>query len=389
MKHNIIGFGKTPASNTGLNSQTTKKIGFEVSCDYITITCYVTNPMDFYPLIDLAEKTLDEKIEYTSARAIFEGKWYLGSSSESLRGTRVYTNPPTAGAYGEIRFKMPGKALAAASMHEIRDMLAMMGEIWSGKVTRFDGAIDDYSRVLDLDEVKAAQDAGNYAHVQKQGYHESGERGKKERGRTITFGARGSEAYLRIYDKSVESNGALDCIRYEVEFKDDKAQTLFDQWLSHDFQDEQGAAKIIAGAVLGAVRFCDRSSEDKNLDRCEDLPWYTKLCDSVVSGFRLRVRKKERFLDDSFRWVEKAVMPTLAMLRRYMGDADFLQWVYDQTDEQMLLLSNIKIEKIQQQQQLDKEQQQQHDGLSRWDKAVKMKEIMSDDGIEWVDTRLY
>lgn len=380
LKQNSIGFGQTPASNTGLNSQTTKKVGFEVSVDWITITCYVANALDNYPLIDLVEKTLDEKIIYSPALGDFDGKSYKGSSSESLRGTRVFSNPPKRGEYGEIRFKIPGKALAGASMDAICDMVGVMKELWSGKCGRFDVAIDDYSKVIDLDEVKKAQDEGNYAHVQIFGYHESGERGKRERGRTITFGARSSESYLRIYDKKTETKGEIDCIRYEVEFKDDKAEQLLSAWLDHDFQDQQGAAKVLAGAALGAVRFCDRSSGEKNLERLNDLPWYAKLCSSVVSGFRLRVRKKERFLDDSIAWVKKAVMPTMAMIRLYMGDEQFLQWVYDETDEQIPLLSKIKREKIEQQQQLDIEEQQNRETTER---RTTVRKLMIQDGLYW------
>ena len=188
-------------------------------------------------IITLVQDTLDEKIEFHPNRATFDGKAYEGCSTDSLRGTRVYCNHPSADRrWGELRFKMPGKALAAATMNEIRDMCAILREIYSATCGRFDGAIDDYSKTLSLDAVKAAQDANNFAHAEVIGYHESGERGKRERGKTITFGSRTSESYLRVYDKSIESHGEIDAIRYEVEFKGDKADLVFREWTIYDFQ---------------------------------------------------------------------------------------------------------------------------------------------------------
>jgi hypothetical protein len=387
MKNNAIKLG-TPASNTGLNSQTPKnaplttpKKGYEVSADYITFTCPINGQAEIDLIINLIQGTFDESIEFCYKMATFDGKHYSASSVGSLRGTRVYANYPGPDRpFGEVRFKLPGRALAAASMYELRDCLCVLREMFSATCSRFDSAIDDYSKVIDLDEVKFAQDLGNFAHVEVVGYHESGERGGAEKGRTITFGSRSSESYLRIYDKAVQSNGEIDAIRYEVEFKGDKAQALFEQFTEFTHGDEQGAAKCLAGAALGAVRFCDRSSKEKNLDRLDDLPWYKKLCDSVVSGFRLRVRKKERFLDDAIQWVVKAVIPTLAMIRKYMGDEAFLQWVYDCTDEAMPMLSKIKLEKIQQQQQLDKEEQHNRTTTER---RTTMREAMFEDGLYW------
>jgi hypothetical protein len=85
-------------------------------------------------------------------------------------------------------------------------------------------------------------------------------------------------------------------------------------------------------------------------------------------------------LDDAVYWVEKAVIPTLSMIRKYMGDDVFLQWVYDCTDEAMPLLSKIKLEKIQQQQQLDQEEQQNRTTTER---RTTMREAMFEDGLYW------
>lgn len=372
-KYNGIGFGETRFSNTGLKSQTPPKTpnnnkkGYEISVDYLTITASFGTGLGAMDLIHLVEGTLNEKFAYSPSLGSWDGKSYKGSSSDSLRGTRIYSNPPTElEPFGEIKFKIPGKALSAAANHEIRDMCIVMSELWSATCSRIDVAIDDYSKVLSLDDVKSAQDAGNFAYVETTGYYESGERGRKEKGRTITFGSRQSQSYLRVYDKNVQSAGEIDAIRYEVEFKDDKAQTIFQDWCAVDFSDDQSSAKLLAGAALGAVRFCDRSTGERNLDRLTDLPWYKRLCDSVVTGYRLRVRKKETFLDDAMDWVQRAVVPTLAMIREYMGDEQFFQYIYDKTEEHTPFLSLIKREKIKQQQQHDREQQQHADSLRKY-----------------------
>lgn len=384
-KQNGIGFDRTRPCNTGLDSQTlppTNKKGYELSVDWLTLSFPIGSNAEAFSILELIQGTFDEVIDYSPIRTVFRwGRTYKGSSSGSLRGTMIFSNPPSMGQFGELRAYIPGKALAAATMSDIRDFCQISHEMYSATCARFDVAIDDYSKVLDLTEVKRAQDDGNFAYVETIGYHESGERGSKEKGRTITFGSRQSQAYQRFYDKNVESKGEIDAIRLEVEFKDDKANALFEQWCFFDINDdEQQCAKTLAGAALGAVRFCDRSSGDKNLDRCDDLPWYEKLCNSVVSGFRLRVRKKERFLDDSMSWIQKAVMPTLSMIRLYMGDDEFLQWVYDGTEEQLPYLSNIKREKIKQQQQMDKEEQQERTTTKR---GLFTKDLLETSGIFW------
>lgn len=362
-KQNGIGFGPTRSSNTGLYSQnppTPPKKGYEVGADWLTIVCHYELPEDVSVILDIAEGNLGEKIEFVHQRPTFDGKRYAGSSQSSLHGTRAFSNPPgeMEGEKGEVRLKIPGRALSAAKPSDIRDMCQVLASLYEVKCSRFDVSIDDYNKLLNLDEIYQAQQNGHYAYVEKFGYYESGERGKTERGRTITFGSRQSQSYLRLYDKSVESGGEIDAIRYEVEFSGDKANSLFHEWIEFPMHNEQVAAKHIAGAALGAVRFCDRTTEDKNLDRLDDLPWYEQICNSVASGFRVRLRKKERYLDRAIGWVEKAVMPTLAMIRKYMGTDDlFLQWLFDGTTEKMGELSSIKLEMIKLQQQQDKQQQ--------------------------------
>lgn len=362
-KRNGIGFDETRLGNTGSISQIANipnKKGYEVSVDYLTLIVKYDLLTDLSEIIDVVEGNLGEKIDYCYDLPRFRGKKYAGSTQESLYGTEVSSIPPgdEEGEKGEARIVIPGRALAAANPSDIRDMCQILAALYEVKCNRFDVAIDDYNKLLDIDVIRQAQENGDFAYVDTFGYYETGERGKRDRGRTVTMGSRQSEAFVRCYDKSVQSNGEIDAIRYETEFKKDKADSLFSEWIDFPIHHEQVAAKHIAGAALGAVRFCDRSSGDNNLDRLDDLPWYKEICDSVASGFRVRLKKKERFLDRAIGWVEKAVMPTLAMIRKYMGaDDKFLQWLFDGTTEKMGELSSIKLEMIKLQQKLDKEQQ--------------------------------
>lgn len=369
----------TCVRNTRFNSQITdnsNKNSIEIGVDYLTLIVKAATDKGFRDIIEFVEGTFDETIEYDSQRA----QWmchqqYTGSSTNSVHGTRVWTKAPRDGEMGEMRIVLGGKVLSKASSADVLDFSQIMLHMYQARCTRFDAAIDDYAKILSLDEVRKAQLDGNFAHVSSTSYYESGERGKRERGITIGMGARQSEAYQRIYDKNVESSGEIDAIRMETEFKGDKAQYLFEQFCEYDLEKVSEAYRYIAGAAIGTVRYCDRSSEDKNLDRLVDLPWYAKFCQRVGNGFRVKLRKKVATLSDKIGWVKKAVVPSLAEIKAYMGDVEFWQWLEDDIAEASAILSPIQIARVKQQREYDQQQQQDRQQLREVETTERLRSL--------------
>jgi hypothetical protein len=131
----------------------------------------------------------------------------------------------------------------------------------------------------------------------------------------FTCGSRQSEKYIRIYDKRLESKGAIDCIRFEVEFKGGMAARLFEEFASAS--GVEAAFDIAASYSVGTIDFVERTS--KNIERCPIAPWWAAFIDAVGGRKRMSIPRLKRTVSRITSWHDKQVARSLALLQACKG----------------------------------------------------------------------
>jgi len=313
--------GETPASNTGLNSQ---KLQPDLSIRVDTLAIVFRQVPDLGAALsikELLELTFDESIEFHPDLPDTNGKPWDGHSTDSLRGTRLWWDNPTEDKPGQLYCYLGGAVLGAATHKAAQDTLACLSAMYGGECKRFDVALDDYAKKIPLDQVEADIRAANVSGVRSFTVTESGRIGESATGKTIALGSPQSDKRLVIYDKSVESGGEIDAIRMEVRFRDKKADLAFKGWIDFDAGAvDLAAPQYLAALVTGAVKFCDRSQGDKNIDRCPMLSWWQELVDRAAQGIKVAAPRVVKTLEKAMAYVDHQVGPTLAMLRLALGE---------------------------------------------------------------------
>lgn len=125
-------------------------------------------------------------------------------------------------------------------------------------------------------------------------------------GRTLYFGSRTSETFLRIYDKALEQGEDIDWTRVELEIKGKSAHNLA-CLIGHSPIDE-----IFSGILNSYLTFIDRTSS-KNISRCKTLDFWE---DMLTSKERVTIspEKKEKNISDTYSWLLKQVSRSLGKI---------------------------------------------------------------------------
>lgn len=191
----------------------------------------------------------------------------------------------------------------------------------SVKFTRIDIALDDFDDVLNITELQASIQQGDIVSRARQAkyYLDTNMAGEKT-GEGISIGSRTSESYYRIYDKALEQIARNlgekedgNWVRVEVEFKQNKAQTIAERIA-------EGAAigPLLQGILRADVQFKAHKDSDSNKRRWPLLPqWDTFL--NNVGGIQLVQEPKKRTLEDVDQWLVKQVAPSLALIVKAAG----------------------------------------------------------------------
>lgn len=331
--------GETPSSNTGLNSHRIDS-GLSIRVDTLAVVFrQVPDESAARAIIDLLQQTFDEFIEFHPDLPTTNGKRWDGHSTSSLRGLKVWWDNPTEDKPGQLYCYLGGAVLGAATHRAAQDLFACLGAMYGADCKRFDVALDDYDKTIPLDQVEHDARAGHYAYVESHQFIESGKRGKDAVGKTIYLGSAKSNKLIRIYDKSTQTGGEVDAIRIEVQFRDSKAMAAYLGWIDFDAGAgvDVAAPSYLAQLVTGAVRFCDRAKGDKNIERCPMLPWWEALVDRVGQGIKVAAPRVVKTLERCMAWVDHQVAPTIALLKRAMGDgfANYIDAVTTLGDERL------------------------------------------------------
>jgi|GEM_PF-6597547 len=199
---------------------------------------------------------------------------------------------------------------------------------FSPTCSRVDYAFDDFYRVVEVEDIAKVSKLGDVKGFRKVNYLEPTDRGVIT-GKQVSLGRRGSRGngkYMRIYDKLLESNGEMDCIRYEVEFSLKYSQLAWSQIILFcAMNDSKLLTQHIGEFLGGAVDFIHREHGVKNLDRLKQYGWWSEIISRIGTAelsFRSSPNKE---LAEMARNRKKQYNPILAAEYIALGKAKFFE----------------------------------------------------------------
>jgi len=313
--------GKTAPNSH--NTAETYKVSYAIKCDWITLRLLCPEPGQAQDVIKLIEQTLRDSFTVESG-PIKQHHQTWDWQAVSVKGIRAWwhnpgNGPKSMGRVAVMRLEFSGKVLGSINSVDLRDLCSLLLGDAQAVCTRFDIALDDYTKSLwTWDELTAAARDGNYAGPKQHSIIQAGDRGK-DMGITVYFGNRRSEAFYRFYDKDIESGGEIKANRMELELKRTKAHQAFLAWLAPDIGDEAATIDVLRGFLTGNIRFLDRSKDDPNLDRLEVLPFWASMIELLGEGVKLSPIRAIATIERSLDWLQHRVFPTIAACRRALG----------------------------------------------------------------------
>ena len=187
------------------------------------------------------------------------------------------------------------------------------------KCTRVDAAIDVRRDLLTMERVHAAARADHvvgfrrYEPVQPVRDMRTGELAEDQ----ARFGRRGRDGsgrFVRVYDKGLESDGELDCVRVEVELSGDMAAQVFELMLC-GASDLAELERNLGRCVVASIDFADKSGAHGHRDRFERLTWWQRIVDLVGSA-TIAVERVQPTLERSVEFIKRVAPMIFARLVR-------------------------------------------------------------------------
>lgn len=266
------------------------------------------------------------------------GSKYYKDRYEGPFGINVLANPVSASNKGWFKCDFLGRGSAQLELKDWRELILWIHN-HGGYASSIQLNIDDYRReVTPLMMLQAVHQPGEKSrngmskgvlHFGTYVYHESSsELGK---GTTMTFGKRGKAGGGKqycCYDKNIESEGAVDCIRHELRLYNEKSREEFFPKLVEvcKFDDwEDLLIQLIAGTVCGSIDFRDVSNYDPDLGKLKDCPrfeWWENFVKDY-SDIKLNAKKKNsQTFKSKVNFLLKQIAPSFATVLNCLAQLD-------------------------------------------------------------------
>ena len=328
------GFGKTPSSNTGLNSHNDdnqqkliNKITLSSELDWLAGTLRVSlNHAELLDLVEYVGSALDDEfIRLDHGKAL--GNTYFSCLWQSARTKCMFLaqhDPELNQAY--IYISIVGKACRGDQENLMRLICYLRAKGF--KATRIDCATSDLMNRLKFRDIVEAVDHGDckgFRPESRNGFKKIS--GVNDRDWTAYLGSRGSDAFTRIYHTT--ENGY---VRIEREYHDTRADAVF-QCLANIYELKQIERETMLSTLFQMIRnfsvegidFIKRTS--KNLSRCIRLEWWNsflKACDA--EPVRIPTEKKESTIEKKKAHIDKQYAASLAMILQHDPEY-FYHWI--------------------------------------------------------------
>jgi len=235
------------------------------------------------------------------------GMWGYHRVMQGPGGARLLFDAP---GRDDFHISFPGKACDLISESSMRSWLNF-ALVHHGKPTRCDINIDDWDRVVSPGDVLVAlQGRDAVTHAKRCLMQRGSDVGSPETtGHTVYLGQPSSRQRLRVYDKGLESDGEIDAVRWELQARDEPAQTLVAKLATQDWAD------TITRRLVAFVDFKDAASSS-HVELRDRLPWYERLVRGAVKASAY-LPKLPKTVDQLIDWFDRQIGTTLAVAMRY------------------------------------------------------------------------
>mgnify|MGYP003387180689 FL=1 len=230
--------------------------------------------------------------------------------------TLMGSNMP--GCPGQVHVQLAGAASKAMPLGALQSLHHWIKNTKEGHYTRADIAMDDFSGLLNLDEVEQSIESGKMVtrskiwSSQKSGNLKTGKVGK-----TVYIGSPESKTRHVIYDKSAEQTAKGKAyegswVRVESRYQDERADVLMGVLCSCT-QEIIGA--VAMSYLVSSLDFREITPEMSSWSksRADKLPWWEEFTESI-KGLRLSVEKVIQTIEKVAAWVSHSVAPILAVV---------------------------------------------------------------------------
>jgi len=213
----------------------------------------------------------------------------------------------------EAHVVLPGNWCCGLAQEQMRGLLLWVDAL--GKPTRCDLAGDDWQRRVGPRDVRDAVERREVVtHTRSHRWYEN----VHTKVGTMYFGAPSSRQIVRVYDKREESGGAIDAVRWELQTRDEAAQSLAWALVLGNW------GRVWASRLVQLVDFRDRSA-DELVNRCPRMGWF----EAIVGNAKKAVVYEARPIVSAERvdwWLNRQVGPSLsAMTARHGGDLGYVE----------------------------------------------------------------
>jgi len=294
---------QAPPTNRGAENRSQVQLGV----DWFSSTLHSTEevPVDV-PQIQLAA-SLALGCESGDWVETASGSYGYQQGMVGPGGARIWWD---ASGRDDFHVSLPGQACQLAGQDRLLSFLRYtLGH--GGKPTRCDTAIDDYRYIASPAQVlEALQGPDVVTHAQKVLTQQGGRVGSSDlTGATVYLGAPGSRQRVRVYDKGLESDGEMNCIRWELESRKEAAETMVAA-LAY-----QSWGEVMASRLVGFVDFRGADSHSE-VEKRQRLAWFQELV-GLVRKASAYLPKAVKTALDVIDWLDRSIGPSLAMAMKY------------------------------------------------------------------------
>jgi hypothetical protein len=220
---------------------------------------------------------------------------------------------------------IPAEVLKSVSVEELWYFFRRLHDDFKFRCSRLDVYIDDYQKRVTPAQIYKYFQEDKLFGFKNHDFRNSG-RKKGENGASAMFGRRGKSGagkYLRCYDKSYESRGEIDAIRYELELSQEHSRERFKAFATFEPQAWSGLIKSIMVSSFDFVN----TKTGKKRDGKRMKFWQQIVGDAVEIPFD-SCRKKPT-MQEQVRWIHKQVSRVFAKLMNCFENHEDM-WVFHQ-----------------------------------------------------------